>query len=46
MFTYLSNLLAKYDPIRKGKTTVCKKKVSGFPVRSRDVTNQTLPGRE
>ncbi len=24
----------------------CKKKVSGFPVPSRDVTNQTVPGRE
>jgi hypothetical protein len=24
----------------------CKKKVSGFPVPSRDVTDQTLPGRE
>ncbi len=24
----------------------CKKKVSGFPVTSRDVTDQTLPGRE
>ncbi len=24
----------------------CKKKVSDFPVPSRDVTNQTLPGRE
>ncbi len=24
----------------------CKKKVSGFPVPSRDVTNQTLPGRD
>jgi hypothetical protein len=23
----------------------CKKKVSGFPVPSRDVTYQTLPGR-
>jgi hypothetical protein len=24
----------------------CKKKASGFPVPSRDVTNQTLPNRE
>jgi hypothetical protein len=24
----------------------CKKKVSGFPVPSQDVTNRTLPGRE
>jgi hypothetical protein len=24
----------------------CKKKVTDFPVPSRDVTNQTLPGRE
>ncbi len=24
----------------------CKKKVCGFPVPSRDVTNQTLPGQE
>ncbi len=24
----------------------CKKKVGDFPVPSRDVTNQTLPGRE
>ncbi len=24
----------------------CKKRVNDFPIPSRDVTNQTLPGRE
>jgi hypothetical protein len=27
-------------------TLLCKKKVFGLPVPSREVTNQTLPGRE
>jgi hypothetical protein len=30
----------------EGETINCKKKVSDFPVPSRDVTNQTLPERE
>jgi hypothetical protein len=33
-------------PGRSEKGTYTVKKVSGFPVPSRDVTDQTLPGRE
>jgi hypothetical protein len=35
--------ISRYCPF---KGVHCKKKVSGFPVPSRDVTYQTLPGRE
>ncbi len=55
-FTKLQCLFSKADHIFRGKlkkldflpffTMHCKKKDRDIPIPSRDVTNQTLPGRQ